>query len=130
MKLNNKGQSLVTFVLLIPIFILILVLVVDIGNIVNLKLDLNNINKIIISYGIDNIDSINKEELEDLVKANDSKITVKTITIDKEKKQLEIILSKYSDSLLGKIVGIDGYNITSNYQAKINNEKKEIKKVS
>ena len=44
MKLNNKGQSLVMFVLLIPLLMLILVMVVDIGNMVNVKLELNNIN--------------------------------------------------------------------------------------
>ena len=130
MKLDNKGQSLVMFILIMPIFILILALVVDIGNLVNLKLDLNNVNKISISYGIDNIDKINAETLEKLIEANDSKIKIEKITIDKENNYIKITISKYSDSILGKIIQINGYNITSSYEAQIKDEEKEIKKVS
>jgi len=45
--MNNKGQSLILFVLLFPIIFLILVLVYDIGNMILLKLELDNINKLV-----------------------------------------------------------------------------------
>ena len=36
-KLNNKGQSLVMFILIIPILLLIMILVIDLGNIIVTK---------------------------------------------------------------------------------------------
>ena len=41
--MNNKGQSLVTFVLLIPLILLVLFMVYDIGSMVLLKIELNNV---------------------------------------------------------------------------------------
>ena len=40
--MNNKGQALVEFVLILPIFILILFVIVDFGMIVNAKSNLEN----------------------------------------------------------------------------------------
>ena len=34
MRLNNKGQSLVLFIVIIPIIIGIMVMVIDIGNVI------------------------------------------------------------------------------------------------
>ena len=44
-KLNNKGQSLVMFVLILPLLLFIMVLVIDIGNIILSKQELDDINK-------------------------------------------------------------------------------------
>ena len=55
--LNNKGQSLVMFILIIPILLGIMAMVIDIGNVIYNKQDIDNINKIIIDYGLDNITS-------------------------------------------------------------------------
>ena len=46
MRLNNKGQSLVLFIVIIPIIIGIMVMVIDIGNVIYEKQELDNINKI------------------------------------------------------------------------------------
>ena len=40
--MNNKGQALVEFVLILPVFILILFVIVDFGMIVNTKSSLEN----------------------------------------------------------------------------------------
>ena len=76
-KLNNKGQSLVLFVLLLPIFLIIMTLVFDIGNAICLKLDLDNVNHMAISYGLDNIEEEGIEDtIVDLVKANYDEVEV------------------------------------------------------
>ena len=54
--LNNKGQSLVMFILIIPIFFGIMVLVIDIGNVIYYKQDIDNINKVVINYGLSHMD--------------------------------------------------------------------------
>ena len=40
--LNNKGQSLVLFVLLIPIFVMIMASVIDVGNLISAKTEIDN----------------------------------------------------------------------------------------
>ena len=54
-KLNNKGQSLVMFILILPIILLLIVLVVDIGSIMVKKQELDNVNQLTIEYGLDHI---------------------------------------------------------------------------
>ena len=49
-RLNNKGQSLVMFICLLPILLLIVLAIVDVSRMVIEKNKLNNINYIAISY--------------------------------------------------------------------------------
>ena len=51
--LNNKGQSLVLFIIILPILIFILILVIDVGKIIVLKQELNNISEFVLDYGLD-----------------------------------------------------------------------------
>lgn len=70
-NLNNKGQSLVMFVLIIPIFLLIITLIYDVANAIYEKDRLSNTIWIAIDYGLDNINDITKEELNDMIISND-----------------------------------------------------------
>ena len=73
--LNNKGQSLILFVLFIPILLLVLILVIDIGKLINLKTELDNISNIVLDYGLDNLEKEGlTQELEELVKLNKSSL--------------------------------------------------------
>ena len=88
--MNNKGQSLVTFVLILPILLLILLALYDIGNIVLLKNELRNISYIALDYGVSNVDDDgviqnmkalvlkNKSDIDDIsiAKDDDGKIHV------------------------------------------------------
>ena len=55
MILNNKGQSLVLFIIIIPIILGIMAIVIDIGNIIYENQELDNINRIVLDYGLDSI---------------------------------------------------------------------------
>ena len=57
-RLNNKGQSLVLFIVIIPIILLVFVLVYDIGTAIYEKNRLSNTSYMVIDYALDNIDSI------------------------------------------------------------------------
>ena len=46
-SLNNKGQSLILFVLMLPVLLFVMILVIDMGNLMVEKQKLNNINYII-----------------------------------------------------------------------------------
>ena len=69
-RLNNKGQSLVMFIILIPIFLLIITLVYDVGNALYEKNRLSNTSYMVIEYGLDNINDIDENDLINLVLKN------------------------------------------------------------
>lgn len=97
--MNNKGQSLVTFVLILPILFLILFMVYEIGRMSLIKNQLDGINYIAMDYGIDKIeDSDIKEQLEELIKKN--KDDIDNIIIDINDNKLYITLSsRYSNNI-------------------------------
>lgn len=68
MELNNKGQALVTFVLLIPIVLIVMVIIIDIGLMGVQKRKITNVVKDTIEYGLNNNSS--EEELRNLIKEN------------------------------------------------------------
>lgn len=127
--LNNKGQSLVLFVIIIPVLLFILVLVIDIGRAINLKQELNNISKIVLDYGIDKIDEENLEvELTELVKLNNNEIDKIDIKLDDDKIYLNI--SCNMDLIFISLGDLSLFEITSSYVGYIYNGNKRIEKVS
>ena len=126
---NNKGQSLVLFVIVIPILLFILILVIDIGKAINLKQELNNINKIVLDYGIDKIDEENLEvELTELVKLNNNEIDKIDIKLDDDKIYLNI--SCNMDLIFISLGDLSLFEITSSYVGYIQDGNKRIEKVS
>ena len=111
-RLNNKGQSLVMFICLLPILLLIVLAIVDVSRMVIEKNKLNNINYIAISYYSSHKDDDDvTERIISLVKRNDEDII--NVRINKDKNT--IYLDKKIDSTMGKIIGISEYEIVSEY---------------
>ena len=52
--LNNRGQSLVLFILIIPILLGIMALVIDVGNALIKKNEIENAIEFVIDYGLEN----------------------------------------------------------------------------
>ena len=125
MKLNNKGQVLVMFVLLIPIFLLVLVFIVDISNLFIKKSELNNINYLVIDTILDK--KINDLEIKDLILKNDKDIIINYININND--AVEISLEKEYNGIFSHLVGKKIYNIQSNYKGYKENNKKIIERV-
>lgn len=111
-RLNNKGQSLVMFICLLPILLLIVLTIVDVSRMVIEKNKLNNINYIAISYYSNHKEDDDvTERIISLVKRNDEDII--NVRINKDKNT--IYLDKKIDSTMGKIIGISEYEIVSEY---------------
>ena len=127
--LNNKGQSLILFIVILPILLLILVLVIDVGRIIVLKQELDNINKIVLDYGLDNIDmdDLNNKMVE-LVKLNNNEID--DININLEEDKLYIELNMDTGGMLSGLVDISIFDIKSSYVGYIKDEKKIIERIS
>lgn len=136
--LNNRGQSLILFVIVLPVLLLILVLVIDIGRVISLKQELNNISEIVLDYGIDylnndvdnNVDSISSIEnkLIEIIELNKDDIDEIDVRIDNNK--INILLSDSVDGIFSSILDIDIFNIKSSYVGYMDNNKKRIERVN
>lgn len=126
-KMNNKGQTLVMFVILLPIFLLIITLVYDFGNALYEKERLDNTNYMVIEYGLDNIDNISENDLIDLIMKNSSNLDNIYVLIDDSK--ITIKLSKNVRGIVGSLFGFQLIEINSNYEGNISQNEKKIERI-
>lgn len=125
-KLNNKGQSLVMFVLIIPILLLIMILVIDVGNVIMNKQELDNVNYLTIEYGLEHLeDSDLENKLAKMIVVNDLKL--KEISVNVEVDRINVVLKKTVNGIIAKKFKI--FDIESKYVGYIENEKKKIERV-
>ena len=110
--MNNKGQTLVLFVLILPIIVFIMLLVIDVSNMFITKQELNNIKE-------ENIDS----KLEELINKNIS-VNEHTIRIDNGIIEIEI-----KKNIQGIVTKKKIYEVKSTYKGYIEEDKKVISRV-
>ena len=123
--LNNKGQSLILFVIILPVILLILVFVIDIGKAISLKYELNNISDIVLNYGLDHLDEDNLvDNLEELVKINKNDIDNTKIEIIDNKIYLEL-KEKYK-GMFSSLIDISIFDIKTSY---VGYKEDEIKRI-
>ena len=116
-KLNNKGQSLVMFVCLLPMLLIIILLVVDYGRVNSTKEKLDSINKLGIDYLKENGSSTTAiANVTDIITKNDSSIqNIKVEKIDRSN-NIKITLTKEINSTFTKISSKFKYEIASIYE--------------
>ena len=125
--MNSKGQSLISFVLIIPIILMILFMVYDIGSMVLLREKLDNINYVVIDYGLDELDDLELDQkLNEIIKKNKDDIDVINISISDGK--IKIILEDRLDNKLSLINKFKVFNVKSSYIGYMENDKKIIRK--
>ena len=125
-NLNNKGQSLVLFVVFLPILLLIMILVIDVGNTIMQKQELDNVNYITIEYGLDNI---NEEDLDkklvSMINKNIDDISIVNVNVETTK--ITITIKKDINGMLTDKLKI--FELESNYVGYVKNGKKIIERV-
>ena len=122
--MNNKGQSLVLFVLLMPIILGIIVLVIDVGKSLVEKNSINNKIELVMEYGLE--DNLSIEEINDLLKYNLKTNNYSVTTLDEV---INIKVKTYTPGIISNIVNFKGFTIESEYRGFIQNDKKIIEKV-
>ena len=127
MGLNNKGQTLVMFVVLIPIFLFIVTLVYDIGNALYEKEKLSNINYITILYGLQNIDNVDENNLIDIIMSNTDNLSKISVMI--EDNFISVKLDKNIKGILGGVFGFNILEVRSQYEGKIIDEEIKIERI-
>ena len=127
--LDNRGQSLVLFVVVLPILLLIIVLVIDVGRVFTVKQNLDSINNIVLDYGLDNLneeDLINN--LKQLVKLNNDEVDEVNIRIEDNKIYLES--NQKVEGIFSKFVDVSIFDIKSSYVGYIDDGNKKIEEIS
>ena len=104
--MNKKGQSLILFVIMIPIFLGLCALVVDVGCIVSKTVQLKEISKTII---IEVMDSFDDDKIEEMFIKNDIPVDQLDVLIEDKSIRIKNCYEVYS--IFGSIVGIDSYSI-------------------
>lgn len=126
-KLNNKGQSLVMFVIIIPIFMLVFTLVYDVGTAIYEKNRLSNTSYMVVDYALDNINSINENEMIDLIQKNINNLNY--IFVDVNSDRIEVVLSKNIKGIIGRMFGFNLIEANSHYEGSLVNDEKIIERI-
>lgn len=101
---NNKGQALVEFIIILPIFLLILLAVIDFGNIISKKYSLENSLDTVTDMYLSNSNNINSylDDIEATMNVKEENEFTK-ITLQKKVK----ISSPIVNAIIGKNYNIE-----------------------
>jgi len=114
--MNNKGQVLVLFVIILPVILLALLIIIQFGKLYLKKQATTNIIKDTIEYGLKHTqDEQIENKLNNLIETNIDDIDIKTITIFED--EIRINLTQKSINIFGKNI-----NLTYDYTGTKMNE--------
>ncbi len=104
---NKKGQTLILFIILIPLILGVMAVVVDVGLLISKNSNLKETTKIVIKDSLNN--NLNEEEIRELFIKN--KIDVDNLEIKLDNEKIEIKNKIEIDSIFGAIIGLKKYTI-------------------
>ena len=125
-NLNNKGQSLSMFIILIPIFVIVITLVFDVGSAIYEKNKLSNVCYMVVDYGLDNIEDIDENDLIDLILKNLDDLSKINVNVGED---INILLSKDIEGTIGRMFGFDLITANSQCVGKFNGKDKIIERI-
>lgn len=120
--LNNKGQSLVLFILVIPILLGIMALVIDVGKAFNEKNNMENTIEFVIDYGLEK-ETLEEKELALLLDYN---LNNYENNLKVEEDKITISSKTYVEGIFTNILNIKGFTIESSYRGYLNEAGKKI----
>ena len=125
--MNNKGQSLISFILIIPILLLIIYMVYEIGRMTLLRSKLDGINYLAVSYILDNYSDFDvQDKARQLILKNKEDIDNIVITIDGDKVYITLRDRLGDSTSLFKKIKV--FSVKSSYVGYVENEKKIIER--
>ena len=126
--MNRKGQVLVMFVILLPIFFIIMTLLIDIGNLILTNNEINDVSYMVLEHCLDHLD---EEDIIDasreLLKLNNKNLNIESFKIDNDKVYLNV--SYQVKGIMSNIINIKLFEINNKYNAYIKDNKKIIERI-
>ncbi len=105
--MNRNGQTLILFVILIPVLLILAALVIDIGIISNEKMHVSKVTSTILKETFEKEETV--EEIKKLYEKNN--IPTENLKIEKKEDQMTIENNYEINSIFGNIIGIKKYSI-------------------
>ena len=110
--MNNKGQTLILFVLLLPLFLLLMAFVIDTGMILKEKTKLDSTLRTVLKTTYKEKEEDNYEErLTKLLEENE--IPCNNMELELKENQIRLQIAYEKESIFGKIIGLNTYKIKS-----------------
>ena len=106
--MDKKGQTLVVFVLLIPLFMVLAAFIIDNSMIVSENLHLKNVTRDIIRNDLTK-EMLDDDKIKKILEKND--IPTKELEVIRKEGKLNIKNHYFIDSIIGKVVGINSYEL-------------------
>lgn len=128
--MNNKGQTLVLFILLLPIILLLLCLTIDLGRVLIEKRKIENVIKDAIKYELninENDTEISKNRLTNTIIKNIKNVKIKNIDISSNQ-VITISIYKQSEGIFTNLFKNDLFDINLTYKGYMDNSNIVIKK--
>ena len=126
--MNRKGQVLVMFIILLPIFFIIMTLLIDIGNLILTNNEINDVSYMVLEHCLDHL---NEEDIIDtskeLLKLNNKELNIESFKIENNKVYLNV--SYQVKGIISNIVNIKLFDISNKYEAYIKDDKKIIERI-
>lgn len=126
--MNRKGQVLVMFIILLPIFFIVMTLLVDIGNLILTNNEINDVSYMVLEHCLDNID---EEDIIDtskeLLKLNNKELNIESFKIENNRVYLNI--DYQVKGIISNIINIKLFDINNKYEAYIKDGKKIIERI-
>ena len=120
-KLNNKGQTLIMFILLIPFILVIMALVIDTSFVYKEKIKFQSVTKTIMKTTYENKDATDfNDKIINLYKKNG--IYTNNIVIKVNSDSVVIKNQAKVKSVFGNIIGIKNYEVKFSYKIYKKNE--------
>ncbi|MEG2351618.1 MAG: hypothetical protein RSA10_02115 [Bacilli bacterium] len=120
--MNNKGQSLVLFVIFLPVLIIMGTYVIDLGLAKYNANFLNHISEEVVMYGLKHINEDPNDKMVNLIHKNDLEIESYEIKIDPVNNKITLQLEKNSKGLFGSFISEKTYKIISRYEGTKEND--------
>lgn len=122
--MNNRGQSLVLFILIIPILIGIITLVCDCGRVYLCKIEQENISAIALEYGLEEDISLDKVNTILSLNLSDSNYSV---TEDNDK--ISINVKSEVKGIFSRLFGFLKFDVVTTIRGYRENDKVVIEKI-
>lgn len=126
--MNRKGQVLVMFIILLPIFFIIITLLIDIGNLILTNNEINDVSYMVLEHCLDHLE---EEDIIDtskeLLKLNNKELNIESFKIENNKVYLNV--SYQVKGIISNIVNIKLFDINNKYEAYIKDDKKIIERI-
>ncbi len=129
--MNNKGQTLVMFIIFLPVILILVALLINYSFISNLNLKLENNIKSAISYGLNlkiNDANITNDEVKDKIKfLIDENLSYESLDIKVNDNSIEVSITSKTNGFINNITNFNN-TIKLNYYGNIENQRIKIER--